>query len=351
MFTNVSFTEVEAVFLQTLKEGIEKVSLDYARDWEEALCFAYSDAPCRPTEAIPAYILERLQQVVLTPTAASNAPTASNTAEAGAESATTTSGDQSESFTNQSKILQLTCALLQADQEACFTTGATSQLGGLLTSILLSQAEHALVSPYRSTRSDIAFVLTKMAENDAASGVVSQGVIALCKKLASACQVNAIQAPAEGEETAEPTKVSALQVQLFKNAAETVCIILRCAVHNLPMWRFNGAWRELFAAALIGAGSMTSSAIETAKICHDACLLVANCAIRNSVTSAVTSAVASKDLVSELLGLLLATSQDKTTPLHSRETLMKCVSQLMGNNWYTLSTDERKVFHDFLVWR
>lgn len=352
---------MDEVFLQCLKDGVEKGSLDYARDWEEALCFAYSDVPCRPSEAIPAYVLERLQQVVLTPTATSNATAASTSStaasSAGATTEMATTTDQAaESFTNQSKILQLTCALVAADQEACFTTGVSSQLGSLLVNTLQAQPDHALVSPYRSTRSDIAFLLSKLAENDAtADSAVAQGVVALCHKLASACRLNAVETPAEGDEaTAEPSKMSTLQVQLFKNAAETVCMIVRCAVHNLPMWRFNGAWGEMFSAALIGAGSMTSSAIETAKICHDCCLLVANCAIRNSITGSVTTSSApvaagnKQDLVSELLSLLQATSLDKATPLHSRETLMKCVSLLMGNNWYTLSADERKVNKDAL---
>lgn len=342
------------MFLQALKDGIEKGSLDYARDWAEAVSCAYADLPVQvnpasssPTELIPAYVVERLVQGVLAPTAASNLTAAgeSVTAEAAAEG-------QAESFTSQSKALQLTSALLQADQEANFLTSTTSQLGVLLTQILLSHSDLALISPYRSTRNDIAYLLFVLAEN-AHSSNVSPGVSQLCLKIAATCQSSALAAAAtittEGAE--DGAAANSPQAQLFKNAAETVCITLRLALQNLPLWRLDTALEVLFSAALIGAGSMTSSAIETAKLCHDTCLLVANTTLRSALSSQETN----KDLTARLLAVLLTTAQDANTPLHSRETLMKCVSLIMGNNWYTLSNDERKVsafiFYRFVLVR
>jgi hypothetical protein len=346
------FSAAEAVFLQCLKDSTEKASVDYARDWCEAVYFAYLGVPCRLTvqgrdvrDAIAAYVTDRLVQVVLLPTAQGNLTADIATAEAAAGDAQ----QAAESFANQSKILSLAGALLRADQEASCAAAAVlgtpsteSVWGGELLQVLLAHAENGLVSPYRSTRNDMAFLLHTLTEN-AALGNPAE-FVTICARIASACEASAVPALEESAAADGAAPVSsAAQVAGFKNAADTVCLLLRSASHNLTAWRFHGVWRPLFAAALISAGSMTSSAVETAKACHDTCLLVCNNAIRVAVSSTSTATITDRDSVSELLTHLSTTAQDKALPLHSRETLMKCVALLMGNNWYTLSADERKV--------
>jgi len=362
-FGSPSSAEVEQVFMQVLQEGVEKASLDYARDFMEATCFAYSDVPCcipQPggdlIDPFASYVLERLVQVVLSPTAQGNLSQASE-------------GDPqaAESFANQSKVLCLACALLKADQEASFTNlvgRAPSQthsvFGELLLKLLRDHAENGLVSPYRSTRNDISFLLHLLSENHSRGR--PDALSDICIVIAKACEGNAV--PASDDSTMEvdataaaaaasviatTSAVSAAQVQVFKNAAETVCLLLRCAVHNLPAWRFQGIWKPLFSAALIGAGSMTSSAIETAKMCHDTCLLVCNGAVRMALQSNSLAVEQSSDLINCLLQYLWAAAKDKATPLHSRETSMKCVSLLMGNNRSALTANERKTCRDIFA--
>lgn len=333
-----------AVFLQVLKDGVEKTSLDYARDWFEAVSFAFLDVACRTPQGvldpIAAYVLERLEQVVLVPTAQSRASITAQGVE-GQEGA----GDVQQggdSFTNQSKVLCLACALLRAAQEAAYVTAhypginrsSNSGFGQEVLQLVLSYADSGLISPYRSTRNDLAYLLHMLTENTVTGR--SESIVEICAKLAAACEGGAAATVTAEDGALAP--VSTAQALQFKNAAETVCLVLRCAVHNVPHWRFHGVWARLFAAALIGAGSMTSSAIEAAKMCHDTCLLVCNAIVRARLSTATAN-----DLVGELLTFLLTTAQDKTTPLHSRETLMKCGALLMANNWYTLTADERKV--------
>ena len=337
---------MEGVFLQALKDGFEKGSLDYAKDWAEAVCCAYSDHLIRlsndnttPAELIPQYALERLVQGVLVPTATSNTTVGTAVGTSATETSADTSG---ESFATQSKALQLTSALLQADQQANYLVGTTSSFGTLLGSVLQAQSELALISPYRSTRNDLAYLLFVLTENSLTENAVTTD---LCLRIATACSNSALAAAstvtsdnATDSVVDDGASANSPEAQLFKNAAETVCLVLRLALQNLPLWRLHEACVGLFRAALIGAGSMTSSAIETAKLCHNTCLLVANTVLRT--TSATTG---KSDLTAQLLQVLLTTAQDPTTPLHSRETLMQCVSLLMGNNWYMLNNDERKV--------
>jgi hypothetical protein len=338
------------VFLQQLKEGVEKASLDYARDWFEAVNFAFSDVPSHFTlpsgveyfDPIAAYVLERLEQVVLVPTAQSTA------ASAVAQDGSGDSQQGADSFANQSKVLSLVCALVRAAQEASYVHGQAqgsgadthSRFGDDVVQLLLSYAGTGLVSSYRSTRNDLAYLLHLLTETHATGR--PEGVVQICAKLARACEGSASATVVPDDATPEERANAAVaatpgQVLGFKNAAETVCLLLRCGVHNIPAWRFHGIWRGLFAAALIGAGSSTSSAIEAAKMCHDTCLLVCNATVRARQPSA------EPDLVNQLLTYILSTAQEKTTPLHSRETLMKCASLLMANNWYALTGDERKV--------
>ena len=362
----------EEVFLQCLKEAVEKASLDYARDWVEAVAFAFLDIPCihpgssggslQPTEPIPVYLLERLVQTVLVPTAQNNqvsTSTATATGSAGTTTAAESENTQNaESFTSQCKVLQLTCALLGADQAASYTTARTtassptSLLGQAILQLLLAQPSTALISPYRSTRNDFAFLLHSLTENTALGR--PEEIVTLCTSIAAQCEATAVSnstedcpTPTTTDDGQNTTTTITQQVQVFKSAAETVCLLLRCAVHNLPVWRSHGVWRVLFAAALTGAGSMTSSAIETAKMCHETCLLVANATLRVATTIPTTTTPATTatiDVVSELLQYLQSVANNRTSvPLHTRETMVKCVSLLMGNNWYCLNDVERKV--------
>lgn len=355
------------MFLQCLKEAVEKASLDYARDWVEAVAFAFLDIPCilpgsgasslQPSESIPVYLLERLVQTVLVPTAQNNqVSTSTAIGSAGTTTAAESENTQNaESFTSQCKVLQLTCALLGADQAASYTTARTtassptSLLGQAILQLLLAQPSTALISPYRSTRNDFAFLLHSLTENTALGR--PEEIVTLCTSIAAQCEATAVSnssedcpTPTTTDDGQNTTTTITQQVHVFKSAAETVCLLLRCAVHNLPVWRSHGVWRVLFAAALTGAGSMTSSAIETAKMCHESCLLVANATLRVATTTTSSTTPATVDVVSELLQYLQSVANSKTSvPLHTRETMVKCVSLLMGNNWYCLSAEERKV--------
>jgi hypothetical protein len=399
----------ELVLLKVLQQGIEKTSLDYCRDWEEAVYYAYSDVPSAASERIPAHLVQWVMQVVFSSSSASAAASSGNAAAAAEEAEGAEGADtQSESFTTQAKALQLACALLQGDQEACFFHSSTSasasaspaesQVAAALLRMLLAQEPAALVSPFRTTRMEVAFLLAALSETQASTSASASaaGVVELCLKLVAACDVASVlrgssasafassgasagagagigasittamdvtapaavavaaaTAAASATATAQQAAQDATTAQgiFLKNAAETVCIVLQCAVHKLPMWRFNGAWGALFTAALIGAGSMTSSAIETAKMCYDTCLLVANSVTRSVVVAASASSSSSSDatsaaeldIVGQLLHVLYAQAQNTATPLHSRETLMRCAALVMGNSWGVLTLEEKKV--------
>jgi len=396
---------VEQFFVEVLQDAVEKGSLEYCRDWQEAVCFAYAEAPSQvpaagavasscstdaAADALVMYMLGKFEEVI---SKAGDASAVGNL-EQQQQQRNASEQQSSESFAAQAKFLQLTCALLQADQEACFlaangenkssVSGAadtsSSAVGRHMMQLLLRQ--EVLVSPYRSTRLEFAYLVGMLSEN-CPTGQIPE-VILLCKKLAAAATAAAANAVLDGDEAKSSTNQSlppppppppasiadtphntavqedkegeesvaqwALtpQAQLHKNAAETVCILLQYAVHRVPVWRLHTAWVPLFEVALLGAGNMASVALEAARMCHDSCLLVANASLRQPIEGGAGAGEHEEDLVAELLLVIDKYSKDSNTPLHSRETLMQCLSLLMGNNWNVFFTNEKKMCKDIL---
>jgi len=228
-----------------------------------------------------------------------------------------------------------------------------SQVGLMLLQLLEQQDGSSLISPFRSTRLELAHLLTLLALNNSDGQQVNNTL----QKIAVACQQFNLklslqqQLPSQEEETGTVDVTSQSQLAsavLHKNTAETVCLLVSCGIQRLPMWRISGAMRSLALSALLSAGSMTSSALETARMCHGTCMLVTGASVRTfnpSIPISFNSSIP-EDLCAQLLQLFDTQSKDPTVSLHSKETLVKCTALLMGDNWFCLSNDERKVCKD-----
>jgi hypothetical protein len=240
-------------------------------------------------------------------------------------------------------------------------------VGLVLLQLLEQQDGSSLISPFRSTRLELAHLLTQLALNSS-DGQVEQQVSNTLQKIAVACQqfnlklsLHQQQQPSQEEETGavdvtsqsqlSMSEAAAASAVLHKNTAETVCMLMTCGIQRLPMWRISGAMRSLALSALLSAGSMTSSALETARMCHGTCMLVTGASVRTFNPSIPISFNSStpEDLCAQLLQLFDAQSKDPTVSLHSKETLVKCTALLMGDNWFCLSNDERKVCKDIFA--
>jgi hypothetical protein len=231
-----------------------------------------------------------------------------------------------------------------------------SQVGLMLLQLLEQQDGSSLISPFRSTRLELAHLLTLLALNNSDGQQVNNTL----QKIAVACQQFNLklslqqQLPSQEEETAAVDVTSQSQLSsavLHKNTAETVCLLVSCGIQRLPMWRISGAMRSLALSALLSAGSMTSSALETARMCHGTCMLVTGASVRTfnpSIPISFNSSIP-EDLCAQLLQLFDTQSKDPTVSLHSKETLVKCTALLMGDNWFCLSSDERKVCKDIFA--
>ena len=230
-----------------------------------------------------------------------------------------------------------------------------SQVGLMLLQLLEQQDGSSLISPFRSTRLELAHLLTLLALNNSDGQQVNNTL----QKIALACQqfnlkLSLQQQPSQEEETAAVDVTSQSQLSsavLHKNTAETVCLLVSCGIQRRPMWRISGAMRSLALSALLSAGSMTSSALETARMCHGTCMLVTGASVRTfnpSIPISFNSSIP-EDLCAQLLQLFDTQSKDPTVSLHSKETLVKCTALLMGDNWFCLSNDERKVCKDIFA--
>jgi hypothetical protein len=410
----------EQVLLSFFRSSVEKASLDYSKDWQEAVYFALADIPCQRgssssssllssstpaadyfSELIPTYIVDKVQQLLVSQQQAqtqTDLSSSSSSASASAvESDQVGSVGDSNSFASQAKVLQFATALLLADQEACYSQLALglqqsgvdqdkvaasasstssiapsmkdsqSQVGLVLLQLLEQQDGSSLISPFRSTRLELAHLLTQLALNSN-DGQVEQQVSNTLQKIAVACQqfnlklsLHQQQQPSQEEEAGavdvtsqsqlSMSEAAAASAVLHKNTAETVCMLMSCGIQRLPMWRISGAMRSLTLSALLSAGSMTSSALETARMCHGTCMLVTGASVRNFNPSIPISFNSStpEDLCAQLLQLFDAQSKGPTVSLHSKETLVKCTALLMGDNWFCLSNDERKVCKDIFA--
>jgi hypothetical protein len=62
---NINKNEIENIFLQFLITHIDKNSMDYSKDWSEAIFFAFNIFKSNPQNIIPNYILENFKQSLL----------------------------------------------------------------------------------------------------------------------------------------------------------------------------------------------------------------------------------------------------------------------------------------------
>ena len=287
-----------------LRDAADKVSMDYCRDWAEAVHFCATGAGIAAQEGddvldsplARAIILDDFAQLVRTEL----------------------SGEGDDGFAKQGKRLLLCKAVVLGDISASCARGLpSSPIAAAVISTMRGATAGNLVSSYRSSRSEISSILCILA--DSTQAVADLGFFARQMVELSA---------GVGEEKEDAT-IDAARSAMLKCASETACGWLQGLSQFVPMVRAQDVVPDLLAVALRGSGH---GEIEVAKSCHDTVLLLVN-----SVQVGIRHA--GGDILGRVVRVLL--EHQKHPSWHVRETVQLSLGALLVSNWVSLSATEK----------
>lgn len=309
IFTDEEVSELERVVLKFLTDSISSISLDYCREYADAIAFGFA-MPVETDSLILVSILKSLEHSL-----------------AFVESdISTTTGE--EGFSRQSKLLVLIGALLNADICNCsIVNRETSAVATELLS-LFSRESIDIVSPFRTSRDEIGLIVALLTEQNS---VVVTDMTSILAKLHSSYFVD------QGSIVAISEKIKLKQ----KNAALTAASIVSYFFKVTSSHRILHVLPSLLRIVLDGC---SHEEVEVAKICHEACIL----AFQGVSISRRLSSTGIDSQISGHLPLLQATlfSVALHSSLHVRETVQLCAAVLLVKQWHYMDVNERKAFRD-----
>lgn len=294
---------IQVYLKDKLAENINSISLEFSRDWAEALSFGLSSAPINVTNALTAYILQELEMTMLKSDKASMEVTGE------------------EGFSRQSKLLILTTSLLNTDICNCSINNVGETAVGRALLDLFTRTDVELISPYRTSRDNIAEIIALLSETSSSK----MDMIPLLKKMSAQYFT--------GENEDKEDESIKLKI---KNAA-------LCCQHAMDQffkvtsgYRISHLLVDLFTVLLDGCGH---GEIEVAKQCHNTTIMVCS-----AVQVFDRDALGPEDPITALSHIIQRNTNNPSW--HIRETVQIVAGVLLVNNWMVLSTDERKSIRD-----
>ena len=335
-----------------LTDNIQKLSFSSTGVWAEALCLGLSGVASRPTDAIPAMLLEQVDRAV----------------RVGGDGGQLTLSD--EGFSRQAKALLLTRALLRADLAVCVKdkSPTVSAIARSLFAILCDPSAQ-LVSPYRANRDEVVAILTCLTDSHSLSS--SSGDMQLLVELANRLERqvserrNTSTVPTSGADPSQTLVASTGISMELVEAVEPLAVVvstngaaptetvtteadsgkllfefgarwLEHVVHYLPFARSHPVIFPLLRISLEGSGHTD---IEVAKICHRVSLVA---------VQSLHMLQPARDLNGRIVDLL-AESYDRFASLHVRETVLMCVTAFYTSVYSALSVADKKKCRDVLT--
>eukprot|EP01036_Dinobryon_divergens_P037578 gene37578-49194_t len=133
-------------------ENIQKVSLDYCKDWAEALAFGMSGTPICVTDAIPMLILDNIRRIFK----------GQEQNESGGSSSTSSTSTSEDGFAKQTKYLVLARSLLYADINATSDANISiSSFGTALLNIMIEDTSDVILT-YRTSRLEVSLIIAAL---------------------------------------------------------------------------------------------------------------------------------------------------------------------------------------------
>lgn len=323
--------------LTFFKEHTEKISMEYCRDWAEAVYVVTSQTHSKKCSENTSWAAFPLTRIIISEFEQLVAGTGH------------LSGRE-DGFVRESKRLLLTRALLLGD--ICSSLVSPAQLlndhlppvAASLIKIMHRAPASALVSNYRSTRNELASILCLIADCfDKAQYdllFMSQQFSSL---IATDCNDDAYADDAIDSSTDYNKKV---KEELAKCALETACAWLQGMVLFVPFGRSEALVPGLMTIALQGSGH---GELEVAKSSHEAVLALINYVQAKNfrMSCADVKSTTTPDLLAKVLEVL------HEFRLHSswyiRETVHLALGNLMVSNWAALTTHEKQLIKDMFV--
>ena len=314
-FSEATRTAIEKILVSYFFENVDKVSVEFNKDWAEALYFASGGRPTDINTLMATTALENLKSCLAQQQSASS------------ENKMEQEGDEkvaSEGFRKQDKILTIVRAMVVSDTAV---TGVysmpTSEFGMKVLEVF---EKVGCVSDYRSTRVEIASILGSLTQINAGSNATYLNGVA--QQLNTTSSVDDI-----GNVIINDPKFASI-----KNAIESVIFWIQFAVQTTDPNRYLSLTVSLLPVCFWGC---SHPEVELFRNCQETCLLVfqtltaANTRIRHSAE--LNNGV--NDALNEVLQLLIQFAAHPAW--HVKETAIYCASIYMHNNWSVLSTDEK----------
>ena len=291
---------IESMLVDFLAEAADRVSNDFNCDWAEAVYFAATAAPCASGSRLLSFV------------AAGAAKALSLT---GSHDAATVD----EGFLRHEKSLSLTRCLLVGDIAACAQRGVErSEVAGAVQAVL---ERHGCTTPYRSTRVEMAFIITALAEAERTpSGEQLSRVVQ---------RLVAEAAHEHGDKSAQSTA--------GKNAAETAVYLLQVLVEKMPPWRRATGTSALLAAALPCCAHADADFAAKAK---SVCLLLAHDISPGRRAAASAQSANFEEAQRQLLAAA------RSSAWHVQEAALTGLVVVMLRNWWLLTAAEKIALRD-----
>lgn len=286
-----------------LADNIHAISLEFSKDWAEALSFGLASTPIEATNPVTIYILNELQKTMQKNDKSIDMP--------GGE----------EGFSRQSKLLLITTALLNTDICNCSIHSGCDTFVGKALLEMFSRSDTELVSPYRTSRDNISEIIALLSETSSKKVDMSH----LLKELS-------VQYFTGQDETVqdEGTKLK------VKNVALCCEHVMNQFFTVTSGYRISHMLADLFPVLLDGCGH---GEIDVAKACHNTAILVCS-----GVQVFNRAALGHDDPLTSLSAIIKQSTNNPSW--HIRETVQIIAGVMLVNNWLILSIDERKAIRD-----
>ena len=295
-------TTLQMYLKEKLSKSINSISLEFSKDWADALSFGLASTPIDASNPVSCYILKELEKTML-------------------KSERSVDGSSEEGFSRQSKLLLLAISLLNTDICSCSILGIDETFIGKALNDIFSRPDIEIISPYRTSRDYICEIIALLAESSSAKVNMTQ----LLKKLS-------VQYFMDGklDEQDENTKLK------IKNAVLSSQHIMDQFFRVTSGYRISHLIGELFPVLLDGCGH---GEIDVAKACHNTAILVCS-----GVQVFDRAALKQDDPITALSHTIKANTNNSSW--HIRETVQIVAGVLLVNQWMVLSVEERKAIRD-----
>jgi hypothetical protein len=346
--------KLEKAFLNYLLERTESLSMDYSRDWEESVFFAYEGKPLPAFGLLRKHFLDSFHQIFRLNTSAAAAASSSEPMDVVDPSAvpTTVTANKTfdEGFSRQGKVLMLITAILNSD---CIARAHNKERDLIVANeilAILTQPESNIIIPYRTSRIELSSILTTLSDhlshnnsqtdNEAVLTLLYQKIaLEATKKLLAVNQNKDVMVVEDAEHKNTEKEQADSKNVVLKNTIDTVLHLTPKLVQRIPVKYMNFISHVLFPVLVEG---VIHSEAEVSRNSSDSLLFLTNaCVYPGSGNENVDTSV---PFFLDWLEKFTSFYQLYNNSWKVKEVIIKLSATMMINNWFILLDKEKKSF-------